>query len=130
MSYQDIIDHFCIRGACLIVHAPSTIDEFKLLVGYQCLDLVSFSLALFFPPHGEVFHFRLSELPLGVIQQGVDDSGYYEIHSSKSTSGVLVLEFVKVAINGLQPSHVVVGMRNYVNRDGLRLTVGLKPLDK
>lgn len=115
MSNNHIIDHFTISRTRFIMHRPSSIYQFQLTISYQFTYLFLFPGILHVPPHWKELHLCLSKFSLRIIQESIDDWSDDEIYSAKLTWWICILDFVKVAIETLQPAHVIMGMWHEVH---------------
>mmetsp|Transcript_24894 Transcript_24894/g.45106 ORF Transcript_24894/g.45106 Transcript_24894/m.45106 type:complete len:213 (+) Transcript_24894:2855-3493(+) len=106
MSPGCLINHGTIIWRCLVMHAPSAIDEFHLATRNDFSHLVSFPLWLLTPPACKESNLYINELPVWVFKQaskhGVDD---------------VVNISVEVLIHGHLPASVVMSVRDQMHVD-------------
>lgn len=75
MANEHIIDHIIVGWASLIMHRPSCIDQLKLPIFNELLDMVLHGIVLVIPPHLEELHLDLGEFSLRVVNEGPHDIG-------------------------------------------------------
>lgn len=117
VTHDMVVDHIFISRTSLIMHRPTGIHKLKLTTLDQALHLFLLFVGLEIPPHAEEFHLDFREFALWVVCESVDNVS--QLHLDIGELDVFA-GTVEVLINGLQPSNIVMGMRNYVN--GYRAT--------
>jgi len=61
MSHLHVVDHVFVVGACLIVHRPASIQNFKTALADEVSNVLLHSIGLVSPPHLKEFHFDVRE---------------------------------------------------------------------
>ena len=109
MTKHHIVNHILVMNASLIVHGPTSINEFKAALSckhaHSRLDLFS----LLEPPHLEEFHLDLSVPSSWVPQKLLNDTiqGHLDV-------SVLDLPPCagEVPVNGFEPAHIIMRVRD------------------
>ena len=113
MTRLHVVDDVWVIGTSLVVHTPPSIHELKLSIQDELPDISLHLFSLVSPPQIPEAHFDLCEFALRVTQQLLDGEVDDQFH-------VANLDIVAVAcvvlVDGLQPTNIIVRMRNQVHK--------------
>ena len=113
MTDNVVIDHILISGASFIVHGPSSIDKLKLTIGNQFLNLRFLLITLVIPPHFEKLHLYLREFSGRVILESIHYGGKFKTNTRELD---VFSSTVEILIESLEPSNVIMRVRDNMNR--------------
>jgi len=111
VTEHHVVDHVFEVRTGLIMHAPSSIYEFKSTFFHKLVDLLLDFISLSPVPHGKEFHLDISEFSLRVSLKFLNDSAQNEVNIR------VLIKHIRtrvVSINSLQPANIVVSMGNQV----------------
>lgn len=112
VAIHHIVDHVLEVWASLVVHAPTSIDELETTF-LDKLFHISFSfVSLFVIPHGEEFHFNVSEFTMWVLNEFRNNGA--QDHVDLSNLVTLICSCV-ILVNSFEPSDIIVRVSNQMN---------------
>ena len=125
MPTRGLVNHLDIKRRCLVVHAPSAVDELELPTRDEVLHYRLLRLRLRFPPSGEEPDLDVNEAAVRVVLEARYDSVDDVIHVA-----------VEVLVHCDLPARVVMGVRNEVNVELSRINAsrrcrrGIRPVHR
>ena len=119
-SNCDLINEVLIIHAGFIGHAPTCVEELKLSVGDKSLHLLFLSICSLVPPSVEKGHFNDRKCIFSILAEFAHNSVNSVLHSCELS---LHVSSVEVVIDCLEPSHIIVRVRNEM--DGQQLSITL-----
>ena len=112
VTNHHVLDHILVDWASLIMHRPAGIDNLKLPILDEFVNISPSLLTLLIPPHFEELHFNLRELSFWVILEGIHNG--CDLNVDICQLDILASPF-KILFECLEPSNIVVGMRHNMN---------------
>ena len=117
VSASGLLEHVRDVGGGLVVHAPPAVDKLQAALGDEGSNLGPSRGSLLTPPAREKGHLRVHEGFGGIGEEGVHDAGQDVANGGVLDGGVGA---GVVLIHRLEPSDVVVGVRNDVHVEHAR----------
>ena len=114
-SHSHLVNEVLIVHVCLIRHAPSSINELDLPIGYNGFHLLFLPIGGLVPPTVEKSHLDDGKLVLGVFREFADNGVNSVLDSCELGAHVST---IKVVVNCLEPPDIVVGVGNEVDGEG------------
>lgn len=105
MAQRHLVDDVLVIGCGFIIHAPSTANEFELAIFDECFGYLLGVIILEVPPHFEKGGLDLNESARGILLQFLNISVDGVLNGGKLNR---LLESVKVLIDSLEPTNVIV----------------------
>lgn len=113
MPQHHVVDHVLVVCACLIMHAPASIDELQPALSHELPHLLlPHVIPLLPPPHAEELHLNVCEPLVRIIKQLIHDSLYDTVHIG--LRNILVAAGV-VLIYSLEPPYIIVCVRDQMH---------------
>jgi hypothetical protein len=111
-SDSHLVDEVLIVHVSLIGHAPATVDEGELLVGYEFLHFGSFVVRGLVPPPVEEGHFDDRELVFGMLGEFGDHGVDGVLHPGELGAHV---GSVVIVVDCFEPSYIIMRMGDEVD---------------
>lgn len=105
VAHHHVVYHIFVDWAGLVMHRPTSVNEFKLATSDKSASLFLHVFVLLIPPHFEELHLHFRELSARVLKQRVDYRGKFDSHHGSLN---ILLITIEVLIDRLQPSDIVV----------------------
>lgn len=113
VSSHKVVDDIIISRAGLIWGRPTTVHDGQLAGADEIPNTILLFGSLIIPPHLEEFHFSICERSLGVLLERMNRRGEDIVDRSKVED---IASSIKVVVDGIKPSEIVMGVWNNMHR--------------